>query len=162
MKIFLNLAQFEIKTGILYSDAKNGNEFELAKLAFLLLVNGLNESSEPILAAANKLPHNQYELINVYYYMYDKEHNDTLLSAANLSMCIIEKFLCLTSQNRKQIIKDLSNTPLKSSPLKKTDNNSKTDEADPKEIQIRIIFLRVGDIDTLNEKFFAEILGKFI
>lgn len=27
-----------------------------------------------------------------------------------------------------------------------------------KEVQIRIIFLRVGDIDTLNEKFFAEIL----
>lgn len=27
-----------------------------------------------------------------------------------------------------------------------------------KEVEIRIIFLRIGDIDTLNEKFFAEIL----
>lgn len=27
-----------------------------------------------------------------------------------------------------------------------------------REVQIRIIFLRVGEIDTLNEKFFAEIL----
>jgi hypothetical protein len=28
----------------------------------------------------------------------------------------------------------------------------------PREIEIRVIFLRIGDIDTLNEKFFAEIL----
>lgn len=27
-----------------------------------------------------------------------------------------------------------------------------------KEVEIRIIFLRIGDIDTLNERFFAEIL----
>lgn len=144
----------------MYADAKNGNEFELAKITFLLLVNGLTQSSEPIVSAANKLPHNQYELINVYFYLYDKEHNDTLLSTANLTMCIIEKFLCLTNQNRKQISKDLANSPFKNTPLKKTDtNNNKLDDSDAKEIQIRIIFLRVGDIDTLNEKFFAEILG---
>ena len=28
----------------------------------------------------------------------------------------------------------------------------------PREVQIRVIFLRIGDIDTLNEKFYAEIL----
>ena len=28
----------------------------------------------------------------------------------------------------------------------------------PREIEIRVIFLRIGDIDTLNEKFFAEVL----
>ena len=27
-----------------------------------------------------------------------------------------------------------------------------------REVQIRVIFLRIGDIDTLNEKFYAEIL----
>jgi hypothetical protein len=28
----------------------------------------------------------------------------------------------------------------------------------PKEVQIRVVFLRIGEIDTLNEKFYAEIL----
>jgi hypothetical protein len=28
----------------------------------------------------------------------------------------------------------------------------------PREVEIRVIFLRIGDIDTLNEKFFAELL----
>ena len=28
----------------------------------------------------------------------------------------------------------------------------------PREVEIRVIFLRIGDIDTLNEKFFSEIL----
>jgi hypothetical protein len=31
-------------------------------------------------------------------------------------------------------------------------------ESNPREVQIRTVFLRVGEIDTLNEKFYAEIL----
>lgn len=126
-------------------------------------------NSEPVTNASSRLPQNQFELINIYFYLYEKEHDESLLSTANLSMCLIEKFLCMTSQNRKVLSKELSNSGFRGSNhqfnnLKKNDKTSKLEsiDADPKEVQIRLIFLRVGDIDTLNEKFFAEILGSYI
>ena len=153
----------------MYAEAQECNEFELAKIALILLINGLVSKSEPVSIAANKLPHNQYELINIYFYMFEKEHDESMLSSANLSLCLIEKFLCLTGQNRKLLGKELSSSAFQGSNhqfnnVKKTDKSSKIDsmDTDPKEVQIRLIFLRVGDIDTLNEKFFAEILGNFI
>lgn len=39
-------------------------------------------------------------------------------------------------------------------PVNSQDNSNQK----PREVEIRVIFLRIGDIDTLNEKFFAEIL----
>lgn len=46
------------------------------------------------------------------------------------------------------------------SQTKKSTKSSKIvlNRLEPREVQVRVIFLRVGDIDTLNEKFFAEIL----
>lgn len=40
----------------------------------------------------------------------------------------------------------------------KANNSFILTEKKPREVQIRVYYLRVGDIDTLNEKFFAEIL----
>lgn len=127
----------------------------MAKICLVLLINGfLNSSDSSIVSAANKLPPNQYELINIYFYLYEKEHTESLLSNPNLSMCLIEKFLCLTSQNRKSISKEL---PSISSKLL-LNAKGELETSNPKEIQIRIIFLRVGEVDTVNEKYFAEIL----
>jgi len=78
----------------------NSNEFELAKIAMIVLIHGVNEHEE-FIAAANKLYENHYSMINTFYDLCSRD----CIQSPPKEVRIYDEFLSLTSKSLLSISK---------------------------------------------------------
>jgi len=89
-----------IEEGISYEAAKNSNEFELAKIAMIILIHGVNEHEE-FVAAADKLDENHYSMITTFYNLCSRDK----IKIPPKEVRIYDEFLNSTSNSRRSISK---------------------------------------------------------
>lgn len=88
-----------IKEGIDYNAAKQADEFELAKIAFILIIYGVQNEIKDIFDACESLDTNQYSLIDIFYNLLQRDKHRSLPTEVKL----YEEFLCLTTKNQKSL-----------------------------------------------------------
>lgn len=88
-----------IEEGISYEAAKNSNEFELAKIAMIILIHGVNEHNE-FAVAADKLDENHHSMTTNFYNLCSRE-----IKIPPKEVRIYDEFLNSTSNSRRSISK---------------------------------------------------------
>ena len=97
--------KFYITEGIDYERAMQGDEFELAKIAYIILTHGTSFEVKEINESFEKLEKSQCDIIESFYYLTNRNN----LKFPPKSVKPYEEFLCMQNSARRSISKEFKN-----------------------------------------------------
>ena len=97
--------KFSIAEGIDYERAVQGDEFELAKIAYIILAHGSSYEVREINESFEKLEKPQCDIMDSFYWLIDQHK----LKFPPKSIKLYEEFLCMPSSTRRSISKEFKN-----------------------------------------------------
>ena len=97
--------KFYITEGIEYEKAMQGDEFELAKIAYIILTHGSSFEVKEINESFEKLEKPQCDIIESFYCLMNRDN----LKFPPKSIKLYEEFLCMANSTRRSISKEFKN-----------------------------------------------------
>lgn len=97
----LIIANFQILNGIHYELAKNGNDFELAKIALIILINGASRDLKEFIDSSDKLDESCYSTLQSFYSLCEVQK----LNIPPKIIKIYDEFIISNNNTRRSISK---------------------------------------------------------